>query len=173
MSKRCHVLARRRYWLDASWGFCDTKAEKAAAQRRRKLQHKGGGSRPGVEPFSCRLRRKRQVDAFSTTTLSGCSRAMCISRICSDPLAVHTAQEPPGGKGLLRHHRVAATPKNLKQVCYNFLSLHRRNRQVDAFYDIIEWLQPGYVLMENVLDILGKVQHLPYLSGSNRFISVT
>jgi len=44
---------------------------------------------------------------------------------------------------------------------------------VDAFYDIIEWLQPGYVLMENVLDILGKVQHLLYLSGSNRFISVT
>lgn len=31
-----------------------------------------------------------------------------------------------------------------------------RNRQVDAFYDIIDWLQPGYVLMENVLDILSK-----------------
>lgn len=27
---------------------------------------------------------------------------------------------------------------------------------MDAFYDIIEWLNPGFVLMENVLDILSK-----------------
>ena len=27
---------------------------------------------------------------------------------------------------------------------------------MDAFYDIIDWLQSGYVLMENVLDILSK-----------------
>ncbi len=31
-----------------------------------------------------------------------------------------------------------------------------RNRQVLAFYKTIEWFQPSYVLMENVLDIFKK-----------------
>ena len=29
---------------------------------------------------------------------------------------------------------------------------------MDAFYDIIDWLRPGFVLMENVLDILAKAR---------------
>ena len=31
-----------------------------------------------------------------------------------------------------------------------------RNRQVTAFYDVVEYFRPAYVLMENVLDILKK-----------------
>ena len=31
-----------------------------------------------------------------------------------------------------------------------------RNRQVTAFYDVVEYFKPAYVLMENVLDILKK-----------------
>ena len=35
----------------------------------------------------------------------------------------------------------------------------RRNRQVQAFYDVIEFFQPAFVLMENVKDILVKQVH--------------
>ena len=31
-----------------------------------------------------------------------------------------------------------------------------RNRQVSAFFEIVEYLQPGYVVMENVMDSLNK-----------------
>lgn len=38
------------------------------------------------------------------------------------------------------------------QVC----SPECRNRQVSAFFEIVEYLQPGYVVMENVMDSLNK-----------------
>ncbi len=31
-----------------------------------------------------------------------------------------------------------------------------RNRQMEAFYDVVLWFQPGFVLMENVVDTLKK-----------------
>ncbi|DBA74077.1 TPA: hypothetical protein ACH3X1_010890 [Trebouxia sp. C0004] len=31
-----------------------------------------------------------------------------------------------------------------------------RNRQMEAFYDVVLWFQPGFVLMENVVDTLNK-----------------
>ena len=33
---------------------------------------------------------------------------------------------------------------------------HCRNRQVTAFYDVVEFFKPAYVLMENVVDIFKK-----------------
>ncbi|KAL3146940.1 hypothetical protein ABBQ38_014910 [Trebouxia sp. C0009 RCD-2024] len=53
---------------------------------------------------------------------------------------------PPcqGVSGLNRH---SATENILKDG---------RNRQVTAFYDVVEYFRPAYVLMENVLDILKK-----------------
>ena len=36
------------------------------------------------------------------------------------------------------------------------LGCNCRNRQVTAFYDVVEYFRPAYVLMENVLDILKK-----------------
>ena len=31
-----------------------------------------------------------------------------------------------------------------------------RNRQMTAFYEVVSWFKPGFVLMENVVDILLK-----------------
>ena len=46
--------------------------------------------------------------------------------------------------------------------CHNIVQIkptfgcNCRNRQVTAFYDVVEYFRPAYVLMENVLDILKK-----------------
>lgn len=48
----------------------------------------------------------------------------------------------------------------------------RRNRQVQAFYDVIEWFQPGYVLMENVLDIFKKQDGMYAKFAASRLLNM-
>ncbi len=47
-----------------------------------------------------------------------------------------------------------------------------RNRQVQAFYDVIEWFQPGYVLMENVLDIFKKQDGMYAKFAASRLLNM-
>lgn len=46
----------------------------------------------------------------------------------------------------------STSPRQLSTFACNYC----RNRQVRAFYDVVEYFRPAYVLMENVLDILKK-----------------
>lgn len=47
-----------------------------------------------------------------------------------------------------------------------------RNRQVQAFYDVIEWFNPGYVLMENVLDIFKKQDGMYAKFAASRLLNM-
>lgn len=38
----------------------------------------------------------------------------------------------------------------------SFVDMRCRNRQMTAFYEVVNWFKPGFVLMENVVDILRK-----------------
>jgi site-specific DNA-cytosine methylase len=74
-------------------------------------------------------------------------------------LRVHTVQTRGNCLSSTQHELCCndSSLQSLPLIADKFGCLcRRRNRQVDAFYDIIDWLQPGYVLMENVLDILSK-----------------
>jgi DNA (cytosine-5)-methyltransferase 1 len=47
-----------------------------------------------------------------------------------------------------------------------------RNRQVQAFYDVIQWFRPAFVLMENVMDIFHKQDGMYVKFAVGRLLSM-
>ncbi|BDA50272.1 probable DNA (cytosine-5)-methyltransferase 3 [Coccomyxa sp. Obi] len=88
----------------------------------------------------------------------------------------------------IRRHGVIPLPGDVDAVmggppCQGVSGLNRhakradivndpRNRQVQAFYDVIEWFNPGFVLMENVLDIFKKQDGMYAKFAASRLLNM-